>query len=175
MATPRLVALIDAYKHAHGVSDAELARRIGISRQNLSLWRTTGFRGLPDRANLDAVASVIGRPYREVLDAALWDTGYAAPTDGAPRAYDEVLADAIRVLTEATRLTNHRVRRTADGGWEPDPHATEPIDWAEFVCAALAGAAANAGGIAPIDTASAIEDIATPDTLAGSPLERAPR
>ena len=32
MATPHLVELIDRYKNAHGVSDAELARRIGITR-----------------------------------------------------------------------------------------------------------------------------------------------
>jgi hypothetical protein len=31
---------------------------------------------LPDRTNLAAVARVIGRPYRELLSAALFDTGY---------------------------------------------------------------------------------------------------
>ena len=125
------------------------ARRIGISRQNLSLWRTAGLRALPTRANLESVAEVIGRPYREVLDAALHDTGYSpAGDDGAPRAYDEVLADTVRTLTEATRLTTQRVRRTAAGGWEPDPDAPgDPIDWAEFVTEALAGAAANAGSV----------------------------
>ena len=70
MAPSRLVELIDSYKSAHGVPDAELARRIGISRQNLSLWRTTGFRALPARNTLDGVAAVVGRPYREVLEAA---------------------------------------------------------------------------------------------------------
>ena len=150
MAPSRLVELIDSYKSAHGVPDAELARRIGISRQNLSLWRTTGFRALPARNTLDGVAAVVGRPYREVLEAALWDSGYAVPTDDAPRRYDEVLADAIRILTEATRLTTSRVHQTADGAWKFVDGVRDPIDWAEFVCAALAGAAANAGGIAAV-------------------------
>jgi transcriptional regulator with XRE-family HTH domain len=74
MATPRLVELIDRYKTAHGVSDAELARRIGITRENLGLWWTNRVRRLPERANLAAVARTIGQPYRQVLSAALFDT-----------------------------------------------------------------------------------------------------
>lgn len=149
MTTPRLVALIDTYKDAHGVSDAELARRIGMSRENLRLWRTTGLRALPSRPNLEALASTVAVPYRTVLDAALHDIGYLTAAVGPePRAYRDVLADAVAVLTEATRLTTQRVRRTADGGWEPDPEAPpDRIDWAEFVTEALAGATANAGGI----------------------------
>src|SRR5215475_8101530 len=45
---------------------------------------------------------------------------------GGQRGYEEVLADAVRVLTEAARGT---------------------ADWAEFVTLALAGAAANLGGV----------------------------
>ena len=55
---------------------AELARRIGISRQNLNLWRTHGVRGLPARATLEGIATVIGRTYQSVLEAALRDAGY---------------------------------------------------------------------------------------------------
>ena len=83
MATPRLGELIDRYKNAHGVSDAELARRIGITRENLRLWRVNGVRRLPERSNLAAVARIIGQPYRQVLAAALFDTGYRTPTDTA--------------------------------------------------------------------------------------------
>lgn len=149
MATPRLVELIDRYKNAHGTSEAELARRIGVSRENLRKWRTNGVRRLPERTNLAAVARVIGRPYREVLSAALFDTGYLDAGTDAPRPYDEVLLDAINVLTEASRLTNQTMRQTSSGQWEadPDPRAAVPIDWAAFVTEALAGAAANAGGI----------------------------
>ena len=76
----------------HGVSDAELARRIGITRENLRLWRVNGVRRLPERANLAAVARIIGEPYRRVLSAALFDTGYLTETDtSVPRPYDEVL------------------------------------------------------------------------------------
>jgi transcriptional regulator with XRE-family HTH domain len=148
MASPRLVDLIDRYKDAHGVSDAELARRIGITRENLRLWRTNGVRRLPERTNLAAVARTIGQPYRQVLSAALFDTGYLTGTDThAPRPHDEVLYDAISVLTEATHLTNQPMRQTSSGQWEadPDPRAALPIDWAEFVTLALAGAAANIG------------------------------
>ncbi|WP_094287403.1 transcriptional regulator [Mycobacterium lehmannii] len=150
MATPRLVDLIDQYKNTHGVSDAELARRIGITRENLRLWRTNGVRRLPERLNLASVARTIGRPYRQVLSAALFDTGYLTDSETAtPRPYDEVLYDAISVLTEASRLTNQPMRQASSGQWEPDPdpRAALPIDWAAFVTEALAGAAANAGGI----------------------------
>lgn len=149
MATSRLVELIDRYRTAHGVSESELARRIGVTRENLRKWRTNGVRRLPERHNLVATARVIGRPYREVLSAALFDTGYLDASAKETRPHDEVLADAIAVLTEATRLTNQLSRRTDTGQWEPDPdpRAAVPIDWAAFVTLALAGAAANAGSI----------------------------
>ncbi|WP_020108293.1 hypothetical protein [Nocardia sp. 348MFTsu5.1] len=81
MATTYLVDLIDTHKHAYGVSDAELARRIGVSRQNLNLWRTHGVRGLPARATLDGITTVTGQPYLIVLEAVLRDTGYLDDTD----------------------------------------------------------------------------------------------
>jgi hypothetical protein len=59
------------------------------------------------------------------------------------RTYDEVLADAVRVLTEAAR----RVITWTDR----DGRARhEQADFSEFVTHALAGAAANIGGIEPI-------------------------
>ncbi|WP_396912820.1 helix-turn-helix domain-containing protein [Mycolicibacterium sp.] len=147
-----MVDLIDWYKNAHpDVTDAELARRAGITRANLSQWRSNGVRGWPARATLDALAATIGRPYREVVDAVLADTGYAdtgGSTAVAPRPYRLVLDDAVQVLTEAARLTNQPVRQQPDGSWEPDLDADGiPIDWAAFVTSALAGAAANIGGV----------------------------
>lgn len=147
---PGLVDLIDRYKADHGVTDPEIARRIGITGEALRRWRAHGVRRLPQQANLDALARVIGQPYRVVLSAALHDAGYlTAQHSGQPRPYGEILRDAIAALTEATHLTNQPMRRNESGGWEPDPdpRAALPIDWAEFVTLALAGAAANAGGI----------------------------
>lgn len=60
-----------------------------------------------------------------------------------PRSYDEVLADSVRVLTEAARRT-----RTIGAG--ADNEHTEPADFAEFVTLAVAGAAANLGSIEQI-------------------------
>src|SRR3954447_2743570 len=54
--------------------------------------------------------------------------------------WDELLAAAVRVLTEAARL-----RRPNGAG--TDQETTVPADFAEFVSLALAGAAANVGGI----------------------------
>lgn len=146
----QLGQLIDDYKRTHSATDSGLAQRIGITRQSLIQWRTGELAALPKAANLRALATEIGRPYRQVLAAALHDSGYLSPTeDKAVRPYREILHDAIDVLTEAQRLTNQPMRQTSSGQWEPDPdpRSALPIDWAEFVTLALAGAAANAGGI----------------------------
>ena len=81
METPRLVELIDAHKRAYGVSEAELARRIGITRQNLHLRRTHGLRNLPARTTLDGMAAELRLPYVQVLEAALYDAGFLDATD----------------------------------------------------------------------------------------------
>jgi hypothetical protein len=65
----------------------------------------------------------------------------------AQRPFTEVLGDAIAVLTEAGRRRRPRLHQTAAGKVEPHPTETDPADWAEFVTLALAGAAANLGGI----------------------------
>lgn len=99
------------------------------------------------------MARTIGEPYRQVLSAALFDANYLTEVDAATsRPYMEVLHDAVAVLTEAARLTNQPVRQTSSGQLEPDPdpRAAVPIDWAEFVTLALAGAAANVGSTAKI-------------------------
>ena len=69
------------------------------------------------------------------------------PPAGRSRDQDEVLADAIRVLTEAARLRRPVLRQAEGGGWEPHPLQSEPADWAEFITLAVAGAAANIGSI----------------------------
>ena len=81
MSSSHLVDLIDAHKAAYGVGESELARRIGVSRQNLHWWRVHGLRGLPARATLDGVATELRLPYARVLEATLRDTGYLEATD----------------------------------------------------------------------------------------------
>lgn len=69
------------------------------------------------------------------------------------RPADQVLVDAVRVLTEAARLTRPALERNgaaSDAAGHPvwvESGRREPADWAEFVTLALAGAAANVGGI----------------------------
>lgn len=78
---------------------------------------------------------------RETLAGPL--TGQPRPArDGTSgsRPFEQVLADAVAVLTEAARLT----WTGADGDGQS---LTVTSDWAEFVTLALAGAAANVGGI----------------------------
>lgn len=63
----------------------------------------------------------------------------------------QLLAEAIRALTAAARLTRPVLARAVandgtDLGWQPTEQR-EPADWAEFVTQALAGAAANVGGV----------------------------
>lgn len=70
-----------------------------------------------------------------------------APTAAARRDREDVLADAVRVLTEAARLRRPVMHRADDGQWEAHPMRTKQADWAEFVTQALAGAAANIGSV----------------------------
>jgi hypothetical protein len=78
------------------------------------------------------------------------------PTQPQQRPPEDVMADAIRVLTEAARLTRPVLRRDDTATQAPgqslwvDSGRREPADWAEFVSHALAGAAANMGGIEAI-------------------------
>jgi hypothetical protein len=70
------------------------------------------------------------------------------------RPREDVLADAIRVLTEAARLTRPLPSSAGAAPATGQPVSVtsgrEPADWAEFVTHALAGAAANIGGIEAI-------------------------
>ncbi len=69
---------------------------------------------------------------------------------------DALMAEAVRVLTAAARLTRP-VQQLDESASEAAGHPVwvdsgrrEPADWAEFVTLALAGAAANVGGIEAI-------------------------
>jgi hypothetical protein len=58
-------------------SKRRLALRLGVAPTTLKNWRVGGFADLPKRENLEAVADLVGKPYEDVLKAALLDTGYA--------------------------------------------------------------------------------------------------
>lgn len=77
----------------------------------------------------------------------------ASEAAGLERTHDQVLADAVRVFTEAARLTRPVLVRDEAAGegaaypvWVTGPDR-EPADWAEFVSQALVGAVANVGSI----------------------------
>ncbi|CAM3289955.1 hypothetical protein DFJ75_4959 [Williamsia muralis] len=76
MSASRLLELIDLWRVADQRTDAEAARRIGISRATLSLMRTNGVKALPNRSTLEGIAATISLPYTAVLVAALRDAGY---------------------------------------------------------------------------------------------------
>lgn len=59
------------------VSYAQVAEKVGVSRQTLLNWREPS--NLPDKEHLEQLARVSGVPYEAVLYAALEDTGYANP------------------------------------------------------------------------------------------------
>lgn len=74
----KLLAIIDAYKDAHGQpSDASIARAIGIKPQTLNTWRKRGFKIPPDNQALRELARLTNLDYRTVvLHAALVDAGW---------------------------------------------------------------------------------------------------
>jgi transcriptional regulator with XRE-family HTH domain len=83
----KLLAIIDAYKDAHGQpSDASIARAVGVAPQTISSWRKRGIRQLPERDTMKQLAAFMRVDYDDVLDAALIDTGYMEerPPDDAP-------------------------------------------------------------------------------------------
>lgn len=62
-------------------------------------------------------------------------------------AYREKLNEAIAVLTDGARLGRPRLQHDDTAELVEDLGSTEQADWAEFVTLALAGAAANLGGV----------------------------
>ncbi|WP_155826640.1 helix-turn-helix domain-containing protein [Jongsikchunia kroppenstedtii] len=100
--------MLSAYGARHGVGDAELSRRTGISRQSLYLWRTKGLRAVPPPELVGALARVMAVPYREVLNAALAETGYCESTVPDVTVYNLVVAQ----ISTSAIVTN-----TLHQGW----------------------------------------------------------
>jgi len=102
-------AMLSAYGARHGVGDAELSRRTGISRQSLYLWRTRGLRAVPPPELIEALAGVMDVSYREVLNAALAETGYSESAAPEVTVYNLVVAQM---------STSAIVANTLHQGWE---------------------------------------------------------
>lgn len=73
-----LLRIVQDHIDRTGVSEAGFSRRIGAAPQTVNAWKQRGIRGLPDARLLHGVSDVTGRPYSEVLNAALIDMGYVA-------------------------------------------------------------------------------------------------
>lgn len=80
----QLLAIIDAYKDAHGQpSDSSIARAIGVAPQTISSWRRRGIKNPPDHESLRALATLAGVDYESVvLRAVLLDVGWIDAGDG---------------------------------------------------------------------------------------------
>lgn len=81
-----LVDLIDSYRDRHGqVSEASVARAIGVAPQSISSWRKRGIKAPPRQATLKALAEFIHVDYATVvLPAALRDAGYLPSLEVPP-------------------------------------------------------------------------------------------
>ena len=71
-----------------------------------------------------------GRPCGKQSPAATDSTNQDGTSEARSR--DEVLADAVKGLTEAARLRRPLLEQAASGGRKAHPTRTEPADWAEF-------------------------------------------
>lgn len=79
----RLLAIIDAYKDAHGgPSDASVARSLGITSSALSSWRKRGLKEPPSMTALRKLADLTHLDFESVvLRAALIDAGWVEATE----------------------------------------------------------------------------------------------
>lgn len=72
-------AMVEQWRRLQPVefTSAQLARAFGVSQSNLSSWQAP--KQLPPRESVGAIARVIDRPYRDVLEAFLTDLGHNTP------------------------------------------------------------------------------------------------
>lgn len=77
----RLFDILQAHVDAqpYEVSWADVARRIGVTRQTVLNWRTPT--KLLKKEHLVAIAHITGVPYQRVLDALLEDINYLYEDD----------------------------------------------------------------------------------------------
>lgn len=80
----KLYDLIQAHIDAqpYGVSERQVARKIGVTQTTLSNWRNP--KKLIAKEHLIAISRVTGVRYSRVLDALIEDIGYGSEDDGLP-------------------------------------------------------------------------------------------
>jgi transcriptional regulator with XRE-family HTH domain len=74
----QLIQIVQTHMDQYGVSEAEVARRIGTAPQTVNTWRNGEMKQLPRQLYLRALAELTQTDYTTVLTAALADTGYLA-------------------------------------------------------------------------------------------------
>lgn len=118
-----LYDIAQRHMDAYGVRAAALARRMDMSPQALSSWKTRGVRELPTKASLEALARETRTPYGDVLTAALRDVGYLPPKEREQRGDTAPMttagsapAPAVPAIDDATaaRLAQARERWQGD-------------------------------------------------------------
>lgn len=114
-----LIRIVQAHMDEYGVSEAEVARRIGASPQTVNTWRNGEMKQLPRQQYLEALAELTNTPYRTVLSAALVDTGYV--TVGT-----EEQSDHLSTMIELSFLADDV--DSANGLFEPQLDDTDEIE-----------------------------------------------
>lgn len=80
-----LIRIVQAHMDEYGVSEAEVARRIGATPQTVNQWRNGELKQLPRQKYLQALAELTRTDYVTVLSAALVDANYI--TEPLTRSY----------------------------------------------------------------------------------------
>lgn len=71
-----LIALIDAYRRANGMPpDSAVARKAGMHKQRISLWRTQGVKTMLSPEQVAGLAAALGVSREKVVLAAAIDLG----------------------------------------------------------------------------------------------------
>lgn len=80
-----LIGIVQAHMDQYGVSEAEIARRIGATPQTVNQWRNGELKQLPRQKYLQSLAELTKTDYVTVLSAALVDANYI--TEPLARSY----------------------------------------------------------------------------------------
>lgn len=111
-------------------SERQIAKALGVSPQATSKWKALV--GLPAKDTLVAVSRLTGVPYRDVLEAALVDIGYATVEESerdvnaspmTQAAWDEaakqLMSDPVRPLSEREVVATIGPRPVSQAGELP--------------------------------------------------------